>query len=136
MDVVEELVLACMVLLEACVLLYCRKAYRLGKWLADLNAIRKMPLTTRFSYLEILASGGEGVYYFVEQLTWCEMLTVICTADDAGVSQVMLALDARHGIESRDRQSEPLSECPDAICTRLGACTNDCEERGENGNLV
>ena len=48
----------------------CRKAYRLGKWLADLNAIRKTPLTTRFSYLEILASGGEGVYYFVEQLTW------------------------------------------------------------------
>ena len=47
-----------------------RKAYRLGKWLADLNAIRKTPLTTRFSYLEILASGGEGVYYFVEQLTW------------------------------------------------------------------
>ncbi len=48
----------------------CRKAYRLGKWLANVNAIRKMPLTTRFSYLEWLASGGEGVYYFVEQLTW------------------------------------------------------------------
>ena len=93
---VEELVLAYMLQLEPGVILYCRKAYRLGKWLADLNAIRKMPLTTRFSYLEILASGGEGVYYFVEQLTWCAMLTVICTADDAGVSQVMLALEAIH----------------------------------------
>ncbi|CAK0785942.1 hypothetical protein CVIRNUC_009155 [Coccomyxa viridis] len=54
-----------------------RKAYRLGKWLADLNAIRKTPLTTRFSYLEILASGGEGVYYFVEQLTWLVKAGVI-----------------------------------------------------------
>ena len=48
----------------------CRKAYRLGKWLADVNTIRKTPLTTRFGYLEIMASAGEGVYYFVEQLTW------------------------------------------------------------------
>lgn len=48
----------------------CRKAYRLGKWLANANAIRKMPLSTRYSYLEWLANGGEGVYYFVEQLTW------------------------------------------------------------------
>lgn len=47
-----------------------RKAYRLGKWLADVNAMRKMPLTTRFAYLELLASGGSAVYYFVEQLTW------------------------------------------------------------------
>ena len=36
-----------------------------------MNAVRKMPLSVRYSYLEILASGGEGVYYFVEQLTWC-----------------------------------------------------------------
>ncbi|CAL8466039.1 g5575 [Coccomyxa elongata] len=54
-----------------------RKAYRLGKWLANVNAIRKMPLTTRFSYLEWLASGGEGVYYFVEQLTWLVKAGVI-----------------------------------------------------------
>ena len=47
-----------------------RKAYRLGKWLSDVNAMRKMPLTTRFAYLELLASGGSAVYYFVEQLTW------------------------------------------------------------------
>lgn len=51
-----------------------RKAYRLGKWLADVNAVRKTPLSVRYSYLEILASGGEGVYYFVEQLTWRALL--------------------------------------------------------------
>ncbi|KAK9804366.1 hypothetical protein WJX72_009381 [[Myrmecia] bisecta] len=47
-----------------------RKAYRLGKWLANLNAIRKTPITTRYGALELLNNGGEGVYYFVEQLTW------------------------------------------------------------------
>ena len=36
-----------------------------------MNAVRKTPLSVRYSYLEIMASGGEGVYYFVEQLTWC-----------------------------------------------------------------
>ena len=48
----------------------CRKAYRLGKWLSDLNTLRSTPVLTKAGALELLASGGEGVYYFVEQLTW------------------------------------------------------------------
>ena len=48
----------------------CRKAYRLGKWLSDLNTLRSTPVLTKAGSLELLASGGEGVYYFVEQLTW------------------------------------------------------------------
>ena len=48
----------------------CRKAYRLGKWLSDLNTLRNTPVLTKAGSLELLASGGEGVYYFVEQLTW------------------------------------------------------------------
>ena len=48
----------------------CRKAYRLGKWLSDLNTLRNTPVLTKAGSLEVLASGGEGVYYFVEQLTW------------------------------------------------------------------
>ena len=48
----------------------CRKAYRLGKWLADVNAMRKVPLTSRFAALELLSAGGSAVYYFTEQLTW------------------------------------------------------------------
>ncbi|DBA94242.1 TPA: hypothetical protein ACH3X1_001864 [Trebouxia sp. C0004] len=47
-----------------------RKAYRLGKWLSDLNTLRNTPVLTKAGSLELLASGGEGVYYFVEQLTW------------------------------------------------------------------
>jgi hypothetical protein len=50
----------------------CRKAYRLGKFLQDVNDIRKIPSTTRTAMLETIAAGGEGVYYFVEQFTWCE----------------------------------------------------------------
>lgn len=51
-----------------------RKAYRLGKWLGDLNALRNTPVFTKLGVFEILANGGEGVYYFVEQLTWYVLL--------------------------------------------------------------
>ena len=42
----------------------------MGKWLSDVNTLRNTPFLTKAGSLEILASGGEGVYYFVEQLTW------------------------------------------------------------------
>lgn len=55
-----------------------RKAYRLGKWLSDLNTLRNTPVLTKAGSLELLASGGEGVYYFVEQLTWYALLPSCC----------------------------------------------------------
>lgn len=48
----------------------CRKAYRLGKWLRNVNKVRKQPVKTQMGLLELLSNGGEAVYYFVEQLTW------------------------------------------------------------------
>lgn len=47
-----------------------RKAYRLGKWLQNVNKFRKQPAKTPVGLLEMLSNGGEAVYYFVEQLTW------------------------------------------------------------------
>jgi hypothetical protein len=47
-----------------------RKAYRLGKFLQNVNAIRKRPITTPHAKLEWLANGGEAVYYFTEQFQW------------------------------------------------------------------
>lgn len=46
-----------------------RKAFRLGKFIQDINALRS---TTTGSdlLLSIIAYGGEGVYYFVEQFVW------------------------------------------------------------------
>lgn len=60
-----------------------RKAYRLGKWLQNANALRKLPLTTPYGVLEWVSNGGEGLYYFVEQLTWwvgglCFLLSGSC----------------------------------------------------------
>ncbi|GMH16236.1 hypothetical protein Nepgr_018077 [Nepenthes gracilis] len=50
-----------------------RKAFRLGKFVQDINALR----TTRFNssnrrhvLLGLIAYGGEGLYYFVEQFIW------------------------------------------------------------------
>lgn len=47
-----------------------RKAYRLGKFLQDVNSIRKANTRSNLFYLELLAYGGEGVYYFIEQFVW------------------------------------------------------------------
>lgn len=47
-----------------------RKAYRLGKFLGDLNALRKTPITTTHGVLEFVANSGEGLYYFIDQFIW------------------------------------------------------------------
>lgn len=47
-----------------------RKAFRLGKFLQNVNTLRKTPLTTVDGVLELVATTGEGIYYFVEQFVW------------------------------------------------------------------
>ncbi|RZR72184.1 hypothetical protein BHM03_00011112 [Ensete ventricosum] len=51
-----------------------RKAFRLGKFVQDLNALRAATggaaLTPTDRLLAAVAYGGEGVYYFVEQFVW------------------------------------------------------------------
>ena len=48
----------------------CSKAYRLGKFLGDVNTLRKTRLHGPFAALEWVAAGGECCYYFVDQLVW------------------------------------------------------------------
>ena len=45
-------------------------AYRLGKFLGDVNQLRKTRLHAPWEALEWIASGGELVYYFLGQGTW------------------------------------------------------------------
>lgn len=50
-----------------------RKAFRLGKFVQDVNALRSIHPASRSSlnlFLSAVAYGGEGIYYFVEQLVW------------------------------------------------------------------
>ncbi|WOL15997.1 hypothetical protein Cni_G24779 [Canna indica] len=51
-----------------------RKAFRLGKFVQDLNALRAAAASGALSptdrLLAVVAYGGEGVYYFVEQFVW------------------------------------------------------------------
>ncbi|XP_078436028.1 peroxin 11A [Wolffia australiana] len=44
-----------------------RKAFRLGKFVQDLNALRS---SAPDQILPFIAYGGEGIYYFVEQFVW------------------------------------------------------------------
>nr|XP_043617325.1 peroxisomal membrane protein 11A [Erigeron canadensis] len=48
-----------------------RKAFRLGKFIQDVNAFRSAQLKSpRDIIFATLAYGGEGLYYFVEQIVW------------------------------------------------------------------
>ncbi|KDP38472.1 hypothetical protein JCGZ_04397 [Jatropha curcas] len=48
-----------------------RKAFRVGKFVQDVNALRNSHLDSKQQIiLSIIAFGGEGLYYFVEQFVW------------------------------------------------------------------
>lgn len=50
-----------------------RKAFRLGKFIQDVNALRNShldSLSREDLILSVIAYGGEGLYYFVEQFIW------------------------------------------------------------------
>ncbi|GLT58063.1 hypothetical protein SLA2020_309880 [Shorea laevis] len=48
-----------------------RKAFRLGKFVQDVNALRNSHLDSKQEiFISIVAYGGEGLYYFVEQFIW------------------------------------------------------------------
>ncbi|RZC55113.1 hypothetical protein C5167_013964 [Papaver somniferum] len=48
-----------------------RKAFRLGKFVQDLNSLRNSNLdSNEEKVLSIIAYGGEGLYFFVEQFIW------------------------------------------------------------------
>lgn len=48
-----------------------RKAFRLGKFVQDVNTLRNSSFDSKQEIvLSIIAYGGEGLYYFVEQFVW------------------------------------------------------------------
>eukprot|EP00877_Chromochloris_zofingiensis_P008013 jgi/Chrzof1/3465/Cz12g26170.t1 len=48
-----------------------RKAYRLGKFLQDVNGLRKVQTKAPgLAALEVITLTGEGIYYFLDQFTW------------------------------------------------------------------
>lgn len=48
-----------------------RKAFRLGKFVQDVNALRSSSFDSKEDLiLSCIAYGGEGLYYFVEQFIW------------------------------------------------------------------
>lgn len=48
-----------------------RKAFRLGKFVQNLNALKNSHThSTHLFLLSLIAYGGEGIYYFIEQFVW------------------------------------------------------------------
>ncbi len=47
-----------------------RKALKLGKFLSEVDKLRKLSSATSLCFLQLVASGGEAFYLFLEQVTW------------------------------------------------------------------
>ncbi|EPS72971.1 hypothetical protein M569_01784, partial [Genlisea aurea] len=47
-----------------------RKAFRLGKFVQNINAVRSISRSNPSLLLALIAHGGEGLYYFIEQFVW------------------------------------------------------------------
>eukprot|EP00232_Nephroselmis_pyriformis_P009425 CAMPEP_0182879320 /NCGR_PEP_ID=MMETSP0034_2-20130328/15900_1 /TAXON_ID=156128 /ORGANISM="Nephroselmis pyriformis, Strain CCMP717" /LENGTH=163 /DNA_ID=CAMNT_0025012251 /DNA_START=85 /DNA_END=573 /DNA_ORIENTATION=- len=48
-----------------------RKAFRVGKFLGNVNTLKRLSATTRVRLaLVLMSEGGEAAYYFLEQAVW------------------------------------------------------------------
>lgn len=65
-----------------------RKAFRLGKFVQDLNALKRTRLDSGKGALALIAYGGEGVYYFVEQFVWLSKAGLIDGRRAAGLQRI------------------------------------------------
>ncbi|XP_058081191.1 peroxisomal membrane protein 11A [Magnolia sinica] len=66
-----------------------RKAFRLGKFVQDVNALRSAHLDSRHrAILAVLTYGGEGFYYFVEQFVWLSKSGLIDSRHSPGLQKV------------------------------------------------
>ncbi|KAF5833100.1 peroxisomal biogenesis factor 11-domain-containing protein [Dunaliella salina] len=65
-----------------------QKAFRLGKFLQDVNAVRHSRTTGYLALLELIAYGGEGVYYFIEQLAWLIKAGAISKESEEELSKI------------------------------------------------
>lgn len=66
-----------------------RKAFRLGKFVQDLNSLRfSNPNSHSDLILYLIAYGGEGVYYFIEQLVWLSKTGLISPRHSKNISKI------------------------------------------------
>eukprot|EP00897_Mesotaenium_endlicherianum_P007446 jgi/Mesen1/672/ME000109S10892 len=93
-----------------------RKAFRLGKFLQDVQTLRKTQYTTLDGALELVGSGGEGLYYFLEQFVWLVSVAYPHSKDKVKAG----AIHKRHG-----RSLQKLSAWPEFV-GYFGSVTLKC----------
>ncbi|XP_042520111.1 peroxisomal membrane protein 11A-like [Macadamia integrifolia] len=66
-----------------------RKAFRLGKFVQDLNALRNASVDSNQElFLSIIAYGGEGLYYFIEQFVWLAKAGLIDSRHSSSLQKI------------------------------------------------
>ncbi|XP_010547823.1 PREDICTED: peroxisomal membrane protein 11B [Tarenaya hassleriana] len=68
-----------------------RKAFRTGRFLTGLNALRRSPgATPLFRFLSVLANSGEMVYFFFDHFLWLSRIGIL----DSSLSKKMSFISA------------------------------------------
>ncbi|KAJ4962774.1 hypothetical protein NE237_022713 [Protea cynaroides] len=66
-----------------------RKAFRLGKFVQDLNALRNASFNSNQElFLSVIAYGGEGLYYFIEQFVWLAKAGLIDSRHSSSLQKI------------------------------------------------
>jgi hypothetical protein len=70
-----------------------RKALKLGKFLADVDKLRKLSTHSHMWVAQLVAAGGEVVYLFLEQVTWLIKAGVLAKRLSPQVSRMSAAAE-------------------------------------------
>lgn len=110
-----------------------RKAYRLGKFLQDVNGLRRVRLHGgHLALLELVVYCGEGTYYFLDQFTWLMKTGFLPKHHEAAVSKVSAWSEAvgyvaniclsLHKLQQISLQEQQLLRKVQAHCKEDGSC--------------
>ncbi|CAK7347686.1 unnamed protein product [Dovyalis caffra] len=108
-----------------------RKAFRLGKFVQDINALRDSHFDSKQEIiLSIIAYGGEGLYYFVEQFVWLAKSGLIDSKHSKSLGKISALAEFVGYVGSislKFRDLKKLSE--DELC--LESCIKVAVTRGD-----
>lgn len=78
----------------------CRKALKLGKFLSDVDKLRKLSRGSRTWVLQLVAAGGEVVYLFLEQVTWWAASSLLALLGRLHTRNPTLCVPSSHRCQS------------------------------------
>ncbi|KMT00505.1 hypothetical protein BVRB_9g218040 [Beta vulgaris subsp. vulgaris] len=123
-----------------------RKAFRLGKFIQDVNALRSAAREENrsrlFYILSLISYGGEGIYYFVEQIVWLSKSGLIHARHASELQKISAWSEFVGYLGSISLKVEDLKELDEklkCLCSSIEIAVvrdENCEEEREKVKVV